>query len=156
MLNDLRRKSKNSEEKDKDSEDYAKSALWHQTYARKISELPRKEVDPEMLEYGADVAQKLDALSNSLRGIPLKVDLLQKQAYYSAYTPPIIYSRFSWGTSFPMYTDTNVPEISDKQSAAVAQGEEDRRKIWQYLDEAKNRIRRKMSEKYQTNFDRPK
>ncbi len=156
MLNDLRRKSKNSEEKDKDSEDYAKSALWHQTYARKISELPRKDVDPEMLEYGADVAQKLAALSNSLRGIPLKVDLLQKQAYYYAYTPPIIYSRFSWGTSFPMHTDTNVPEISDKQSAAVAQGEEDRRKIWQYLDEAKNRIRRKMSEKYQTNFDRPK
>jgi hypothetical protein len=156
MLNDLRRKNKKSEDKEQDSDEYAKSALWHQTYARRISELPRKDVDPEMLEYGADVAQKLDALSNSLRGIPLKVDLLQKQAYYYAYTPPIIYGR-RWGYGFyGGYTDTNVPEIREKQTTAISQGQDDRNKIWQSLDEAKYKIRRRMSEKYQTNFDRPK
>ena len=156
MLNDLRKKSKKSEDNNQDSDEYTKSALWHQTYARKISELPRKDVDPEMLEYGAEVAQKLDALSNSLRGIPLKVDLLQKQAYYYAYTPPVIYGRFARGVSVPTYTDTNLPEIREKQNTAISEGEGDRKQIWQSLDEAKYRIRRRMSDKFQTNFDRPK
>lgn len=155
MLNDLRKKNKKAEDNNQDSDDYAKSALWHQTYARKISELSRKDVDPEMLQYGATVAQMLDALSNSLRGIPLKVDLLQQQSYYYSYTPWIIGGWARWG-GYPSYTETNLPEIREKQTSAIIQGKDDRQRIWQSLDESKYKIRRRMSEKYQTDFDRPK
>jgi hypothetical protein len=159
MLQDLRRK-KDKTGDDATNEDYSKSALWHETYARKISELPRAGVDPEMLEYGASVAQRLYALSNSLRGVPLNVDLLQKQAYYYSYTPPSIYigrgARFGYGYGGNTYTETNIPEIREKQTTAIAQGKDDRQRIWQSLDEDKYKIRRRMSDKYKTDFDRPK
>jgi hypothetical protein len=153
MLNDLRKKSKKTD-------DYAKSALWHETYAKRISQLPRRGVDPEMLKYGADVTQKLYALASSLHGIPLQVDLLQNQAYFYSYTPPSIYLGRRWGptlyTPTPTYTDTNVPEIRRQQEDAISKGQEDRQKIWQMLDSDMYKIRRQMSEKYKTNFDRPK
>jgi hypothetical protein len=151
MLNDLRKKSKKSD-------DYAKSALWHETYAKRINQLPRKGVDPDMLKYGATVTQSLYALAGSLRGIPIHVDMLQNQAYFYSYTPPVIYSRFSRGIGYgvPTYTDTNIPEIRRQQEDAVAKGQEDRQKVWQSLDSDQYRVRRLMSEKYKTDFDRPK
>jgi hypothetical protein len=146
LLNDLQKKAKKAE-------DYVKTAVWHETYARKINELPRRGVDQEMIQYGGSVSSKLWALANSLRGVPLKVDLLQSQMYY--YTPPTIYlGRRRGGLNFttPTYTETNIPEMAAHQRDAVAQGESDREKIWKSLDQEKYRIRRRMVEKYGTSF----
>jgi hypothetical protein len=149
LLDDLKRKNKKAE-------DYAKTAVWHEAYAKRINQLPRQGVDAEMLQYGASVSNKLWALANSLRGVPLKVDLLESQKY--AYTPPTIYfgrwRGFNYGSW--SYTDTNVPEMAAKQQEAVAQGESDRQKIWKTLDQEKYRIRRRMAEKYGTLFEPPK
>jgi hypothetical protein len=150
LLDDLAKKAKKTE-------DYKKTALWHETYAKKISQLPGQGVDEEMLQYGHTVSNQLWALSKSLRGVPMKVDLLQGEKY--VYQPPTIYlggrrGSFFYGGAAPTYT--NVPEINAKQQEAVDQGQGDRDQIWKSLDQEKYRIRRRMSEKYNTEFGRPK
>jgi hypothetical protein len=140
------------QKKNKKAEDYVKTAVWHETYARKINEFPRQGVDEEMLQYGASVSNKLWALANSLRGVPLKVNLLESQKY--VYTPPTIYIRIGRGPAppVPTYTDTNVPEMTAKQKEAVARDESDRNEIWKSLDQEKYRIHRRMTEKYGSVF----
>jgi len=151
LLEDLRKKLKKAD-------DYNKTALWHETYAKKIAQLPRQGADEEMLQYGATVSSQLLALANSLRGVPLKVDLLQGEKYY--YTPPTVYLSFGRRPApfipAPTYTDTNIPEITAQQREAVSQGESDRQQIWKTLDEAKYRVRQRMSEKFKTDFGLPK
>jgi len=143
MLDDLKKKAKKAD-------DYPKTTVWHETYARRITQLPREGVDKEMLEYGGNVSIKLSALASSLRGDPLKVDLLQGQKYsYSGWS---VY-RGRRSPSVPTYTDTNIPEMTKKQREAIAQGQTDREKIWKALDEDEYRIRRGMAEKYRTTFE---
>jgi hypothetical protein len=154
LLGDLAKKNKKAE-------DYNKTGLWHETYAKKISQLPRQGVDEEMLQYGSTVSTCLWALTNSLHGVPLKVDLLQSQKYIYAYQPPTIFignrrGSFFLGGAAPTYTDTNIPEITAQQQEAIAQGQGDRDQVWKSVDQEKYRIRRRMSEKYNTDFDRPK
>jgi hypothetical protein len=156
LLDDLRRKLRNAD-------DYNRTAHWHQTYAKRIHDLPRQGVDEEMLEYGAKIASQLWALSNSLRGVPLKVELLDGQKFFYAYQPPSLFIGrrvgFAWGVGFgwgtPTLTDTNIPQVIQQQREAVAQAESDRAEIWKTIDQERNRIRRAMSEKFKTDFGRP-
>ncbi len=154
LLDDLRRKAKKAD-------DYNKTAHWHETYAKKIFELPRQGVDEEMLNYGNTVASQLYALADSLRGVPLKVDMLQGQKYYYAYQPPSIYigrRRAAWTAYLPTptYSDTNIPEVTAQQREAVSQGEGDRDQVWKTTDQARYTIRRRMSEKFKTDFGQSK
>ena len=71
--------------------DYAKTALWHETSARKIEQLSILYVDKEILAYGADVAVRLRAIANSLRGVPIRVNELAAQKYLYVYDP------WGWG-----------------------------------------------------------
>ena len=156
LLDDLRRKLRNAD-------DYNRTAHWHETYAKRIYDLPRQGVDGEMLEYGAKIASQLWALSNSLRGVPLKVELLDGQKFFYAYQPPSLFIGrrvgFAWGVGFgwgtPTLTDTNIPQVIQQQREAVAQAESDRAEIWKTIDQERNRIRRAMSEKFKTDFARP-
>jgi hypothetical protein len=161
LLSDLRKKSKKIEDDKKtadwhESEDYKKTAVWHETYAKKVAQLPRQGVDEEMLKYGATVSGQVWALANSLRGVPLKVDMLEGQMYY--YPQWYIGRGARWAAPWLGYYggDTNAPEIIAQQSEAISQGEKNRDQIWKTLDQEKYRIRRRMSEKYKTDFDRPK
>jgi hypothetical protein len=121
-----------------------------------------------MLRYGATVSSQVWALANSLRGVPLKVELLEGQKYYYPYMVPTIYAQINRGSCWnhpilggsyvDFYTnpDTNAAEITAKQQEAVTKGEADRQQIWKTLDQEKVRIVRRMSEKYKTDFGRPK
>ena len=161
LVDDLRKKIKKSD-------DYKKTALWHEGYAKEIAQLPRQGVDGEMLRYGATVSSQVWALANSLRGVPLKVELLEGQKYYYPYMVPTIYAQINRGSCWnhpilggsyvDFYTnpDTNAAEITAKQQEAVTKGEADRQQIWKTLDQEKVRIVRRMSEKYKTDFGRPK
>ena len=150
LLDDLRKKAKKTD-------DYKKTAHWHETYAKRIFELPRQGVDEEMLKYGATVASDLYALAGSLRGVPLKVDMLEGQKYYYSYQPITLYNRragLGWNYYLPTsaYVDTNIPEITEKQQEAIDQGEGDRDQVWKTIDQARYSIRRRMSEKFKTDF----
>jgi hypothetical protein len=147
LLDDLRRKNKRAD-------DYNKTAHWHETYAKRIFELPRRGVDAEMVEYGDRTAGLLWALANSLRGVPLKVENLQGQMYY--YAPPTISigwgARWGWGWGGAANADTNIPQIIEQQREAVAKGESVRAEIWKTIDQDRYKIRRSMSEKFKTDF----
>jgi hypothetical protein len=155
IIDDLRRKLRRSD-------DYSKTALWHETFAKRITELPRQGVDEEMLRYGSLVASQLWALANSLRGVPLKVEILDGQKYYYSYQPPSIWIGrprpfFPGPSPFLFfggsgYVDTNIPEITAKQQEAVQQSEYDRDQIWKTIDQERLKIRRRMSEKFKTDF----
>jgi len=156
IVDDLRKKLRRSD-------DYNKTALWHETFAKRITELPQQGVDEEMLRYGSLVASQLWALANSLRGVPLKVEILDGQKYYYSYQPPSIWIGRRRGLLPPGpsaflffgssgYTDTNIPEITSKQKEAVEQGEYDRDQIWKTIDQERLKIRRRMSEKFKTDF----
>ena len=56
---------------------YDKTALWHETAAKKIEQLNPRGVDPDALAYGGDVAQRLRAIAGSLRGVPIDLDKLK-------------------------------------------------------------------------------
>jgi hypothetical protein len=163
LLDDLRRKVKKSD-------DYKKTALWHESYAKEITQLPRQGVDEEMLRYGSTVSSQVWALANSLRGVPLKIQLLEGQKYYYPFMSPAISVQMDRipgpffnhpilrGPYVDFYSNavSNAPEIAAKQEEAVAKGETDRQEIWKTLDQEKLRIRKRMSEKYKTDFDQPK
>ena len=133
LLDDLRRKVKKSD-------DYKKTALWHETYAKEIAQLPRQSVDEEMLRYGATVSSQVWALANSLRGVPLKVELLEGQKYYYPFMSPTIYAQIDRSpipffghpilrgpyVDFYSYPVTNASEITAKQQEAVDKAEADR------------------------------
>jgi hypothetical protein len=155
ILDDLRRKLRRAD-------DYKKTALWHETFAKKITELPQEGVDEEMVRYGSLVASQLWALANSLRGVPLKVEILDGQKYYYSYQPPSIWIGrrrpfFPGPSPFLFfggsgYVDTNIPEITAKQQEAVQQSEYVRDQIWKTIDQDRLKIRRRMSDKFKTDF----
>ena len=70
------------------AKDYAKTATWHDNFARKMDQLPMHGVDQELLEYGADVASKLRSLAASLRGVPLQMNRLQNSITYDVKYDP--------------------------------------------------------------------
>lgn len=133
------------------AKDYAKTATWHDNYARKIDQLPMRNVDQELLEYGADVASKLRSLAASLRGVPLQMNRLQNSITYDVkYDPGWVAGSWWGGAGYRPSTynvQTNEGQIRAEQAAAVAKGAEQREEIWKMLADQTAGIRRRMLDK---------
>ena len=133
------------------AKDYAKTATWHDNFARKIDQLSMRGVDQELLEYGADVASKLRSLAASLRGVPLQMNRLQNSITYDVkYDPGWVAGSWWGGAGYRPSTynvQTNEGQIRAEQAAAVANGAEQREEIWKMLADQSAAIRRRMLEK---------
>ena len=133
------------------AKDYAKTATWHDNYSRKIDQLPMRNVDQELLDYGADVASKLRSLAASLRGVPLQMNRLQNSITYDVkYDPGWVAGSWWGGAGYRPSTynvQTNAGQIRAEQAAAVAQGAEQREEIWKMLADQTAGIRRRMLDK---------
>ncbi len=144
----------------KAANNYNQTAIWHETYAKKIEQLASANVDKDLLQAGGNVAGNLRALAASLRGVPRDVTTLESQKYYRYYTPPVtpIYmgggraGGFGFAIPETQYQD-NFAEIRGKQENVIRQGAADRDKLWQAINEEMVAIRQKMSEKYKAEFD---
>jgi hypothetical protein len=164
------------------SKSYAQFTLWHETFARKIDQLPTAQIDPELSKYGASIATHLRALALSLRGVAMQMEGLegQKRFYYYQEPPRINYSWGGWGGYYggprppvppkpPLgpywypgwswgawpgntYYSDNFAEIRSKQAEAVAKGEADRTAIWSQIEHERQGIRQKMLERFKTDF----
>jgi hypothetical protein len=141
------------------SKDYARSAMFFDTYANKVERLSVKDVDPVLVQYGNSVAAKLRAMAGSLRG--LKVQLEAYDDYKS--TTWAAGGGFAWRTRWGRFgygpdvtVSTNVEELNQKQAEAVAALEPERAKIWGVLESDRSAIRRDMLEKYKIDFDQYK
>lgn len=138
---------------------YNRTASWHDNFAKKIDQLSIKNVDRELVTYGAGVASHLRALAVSLRGVPLTVNKLQRSITYNLqYQPagyrPVNDSIWSSVTYYPEYAniDSNQSEIRGKQAEAIEAGAQQREEIWQIMAADRQQIRQKMQDKFGQDF----
>jgi hypothetical protein len=143
----------------KNAKDYEKSATWHDNFARRIDEMPVAGVDPAVTKFGADTSANFKALAASLRGVPVKVGLLGEQATYDIHVNPWYPTGYKYGAfggyvPGPGELSTNIRQVRAAQLEAVAQGAEDRDKIWRNIVGEQNQVRNAMAAKYGVDFDK--
>jgi hypothetical protein len=133
----------------KKATDYTKAALWQDMYAKKIGQLSVLHVDKDVLRYGADVAGRLHATADSLRGVPIQVDKLEGQVYWM--------QSGGWGLRWwgGGNIDTNIPQVQLAQIDVIKKDDENRKKLWEQIDNERASIRSKMAERYKVDFDAP-
>jgi hypothetical protein len=139
---------------------YNKTAVWHENFAKKIDQLSIRNVDPDLVAYGARVASNLRALAVSLRGVPISVNKLEGAISYDVRFQTggnMPYNNSLWSTVGyqPGYLDveSNQAQIRAKQADAIAAGAEQREQIWQILADDHQKIRIQLVEKFGREFD---
>lgn len=142
----------------KKANDYNKTALWHENYAKKIEQLPTVDVAPELADYGYYVSTCLRALCDSLRGMPIQLDLLEKQKWSrEQYIPGYTVQYGAYGpVPGTTWTASNYADIRAEQSAAVARGNAERDNIWKAINEARAKMLKVMQAKYGPSFGQQK
>lgn len=152
LLNSLVRKNQNAV-------NYDKTALWHQTFAKKIADLPTTAVDPDLVAWGRGVSSKLMALAASLRGVPVEVNKLENSIRVKTSTDYAWYANSA--DSGPMYfptwihTQNNAGDVRAQQEAAIAQSADQRDAIWSMLYDSTAEVARRMEYKYKIKLKLP-
>jgi hypothetical protein len=140
----------------KDSPKYEKTATWHDKAAAQIEHLSRNRVDPIAVDAAIQVARRLHAIADSLRGVPINADDLASQAYY--YSSPSIGMMPGgwWGWKpvvlGPSQVDTNIPQIQAAISKVISDDQERRAETLSQIARIIVEARRKLSEKYKSDF----
>jgi hypothetical protein len=164
ILNDLR------EQKGKSTKELA---TWYDRYAQRIDQLPILNVDADLLNYGADIAGKLRVVGLSLKGIAIEDKYLQRmreQQYAGlrqivGYAPGPFdpyggggWNGWGYGYGGPDYTPAIVAGANNQirmratQENMIIQSKYARDQIWAMIDAETAALRRKLVEKYQTEF----
>jgi hypothetical protein len=137
--------------------DYLKTAMWHENFARQIESLPTDGVDPELIAWAQSTSQQLTALASSLRGVPIEVNQLEKSIHYnvSSYQRWVASSPYQnfyrpWGYD----VNTNLAEVRVKQQQAVNRNAQERDTVWQFITEDRLAMAKRMTEKYGAPFTR--
>jgi len=133
-----------------EGKDLNRAAVWFDTAANRIATLSVLNVDPIALEYGRGAAGKLQAMAGSLRGVPLKAQKLENQAYAFR-----MGGGFGWGMWGGGGMQTNVPQISLQIQNTIVADQEDRDKLWAEIDADRVKARARLAMKYGTDFDAP-
>ena len=127
--------------------------LWYGRYAKKIDSLPLLNVDQELLDYGAFVAESLREAEASLRNVggQTRVRQLNAPAQYRTYG--------RWGTYgyYGTYGYVESPRLEAQNRARIAteervKGARSTRQIMQGVSNATADVRRRMTEKFQAEF----
>jgi hypothetical protein len=129
---------------------YENYALWYETFAQKIGQLPPYNVDEELPKYGYGVSERLQAIAASLRGEIVDVNNLEKKISYgvSLGTAP----GWGWWPQPFVFINTNQAQIRAQQQEAIDKGESTRQEIWKTIEAKTTDIRSRMGQKFQTAF----
>ncbi len=140
-------------------------AIWIDQGATTIDNLPTRDVDADMLRFGADVSSKLRALNASLRGTRVAVNTEQQTLTYNVQVGAVPVSgwgrswygwprAYGWGsTMVPYYqTQSNLADVRQNQAQAIRAGEGEREKIWQSITDSRAAIRLQMIQRYGEGF----
>lgn len=152
ILNNLSRQSRNSD-------NYVKTATWHEKFAQQIEQLTTKGVDPEVVAYGYDTSKKLRSLASSLRGVPIEVNQLESSIRVDYNTTYVTTGVTPFGFIYrPLFVNpqTNFNDVRAQQANVVAQDQADREKVWLMMRDDHNDIATRMSKKYDLKFQVPK
>jgi hypothetical protein len=159
VLEDLRRRPERSK-----ISTWGQVGVWMDSYARKLDGLPILNVDPELLDYGAYVANSFRASADSLKGIGAKTrvrEVNQPTQYNTAYRYGGTggYGRYGGyggygGYAWASWEDTKAEQRertrirTEERIAGTASAQE----IMGEVAKATAEVRRKMTEKYQVEF----
>ncbi|SFI44169.1 hypothetical protein [Planctomicrobium piriforme] len=136
----------------------SRTALWHDNFARKIDDLPTAGVDPDLLNYGSDVASKLRALGRSLQGQAMQINAHENTLVYDVDFTPGWASVNVWGgigfgeSSFNVRS--NLQQVRERQAEAVIAGTDQRDQIWTMLRDQRSQVLRTMQQRFGADFPR--
>jgi len=139
---------------------YERTAVWHDAAAKTIAGLSLKDVNPELADYGATVAQRLRALGASLRGVAMKVSTDQGRLVVNYEVNPGVVGGWGPGAWLGAATYTpstwratsNLQEVRAKQAEAIQQGADEREQIWQAIEADRDQIKRKLISTFGEDF----
>jgi len=139
---------------------YERTAVWHDAAAKTIAGLSLKDVNPELADYGATVAQRLRALGASLRGVAMKVSTDQGRLVVNYEVNPGVVGGWGpgawWGaatyTPSTWRATSNLQEVRAKQAEAIQQGADEREQIWQAIEADRDQIKRKLISTFGEDF----
>lgn len=150
-IDDLQRASRRSN-------DYSRTAMWHENFARKIDDLPVEGVDQALIDYGSKVASWLRGLARSLRGQAVEVNAHQGTLTYDVDFTPGWASVNVWGGvgvgQSAYNVSSNLQQVRERQAAAITAGTKQRDELWGMIDQARADIDRQMKQKYGAAFGR--
>ena len=137
--------------KNEGATDYFQTALWHQTAARQIAALSVIGVEPAAVEYAHGTAKLLRDIANSLRGVPVQAAVLEQNAYlYQERQPLFFWTPFAGVQYNPWFgaggaVQTNLPEIRQRQAAAIQADATNRANLWGKIDSQRSVVLKAIS-----------
>ena len=145
LLDDVRKSSKTG------SFSTGQFGLWYDRYAKKIDQLPILDVDGDLLDYGADMANTLRGLSGEYRGVGTQA------ARYSNNSPGGLrygytYGRYGYGNRYAVTRATGPSASSVAKRVGRANAAQTRSTEFQLMDEETAKMRRLMTERYGIEF----
>jgi hypothetical protein len=145
--------------KNQDATEYAKTAHWHEQFARRITALSTTAVDPALVRWGRDVSKELRALASSLRGEAVKLDELERSIRTDE---TVTYQEYGYNPlSGPLYaplwvsTVDNVDQVRSQQDSQVEKSAGQRDQIWNMLYQETADVARKMESTYHIKLKMP-
>jgi len=140
----------------RDSKNYNKTATWHDNAAGQIEQLSKRGVDPVAVDAAFQSAKRLRAIGSSLRGVPIDLEALANQQYYSSRPSIGVMPGGWWGWQpfifGPTQVDTNIPKIQSEMAKVVAKDQKQRLEAWSQIERTIIDARRKLSEQYKVDF----
>jgi hypothetical protein len=143
-------------------------ATWYDNYARKIDNLPILNVDPYLIDFGAQAAKTLRQASQTIKtgGVQAKTAQMNAPKIYNSYTTGTTYGysyRSNWlGAGYVPYGEsytTNVENVREEQGQAARIRTEyrnksifDARTLVDGIYAAMADVRRQLTQKYQIEF----
>jgi hypothetical protein len=137
-------------------------ALWYDRYAKKIDQLPILNVDPELLDFTAELAVSLRGLAGSYRQVGLQsaqYSANPTSGWVGASTGSYAYAGgYGYGAAayrpgrWAVAKETGPSERSTAQRLGRAQASQVRSEKFQALDEGMAKMRRSLTEKYGLEF----
>ncbi|NQV27921.1 MAG: hypothetical protein HQ518_26520 [Rhodopirellula sp.] len=138
------------------AKDYARTATWHDNFARRIDELAVAGVDTQLIEFGRRVSDRFHALAASLRGQGVQVNTEQQTLVYDVDYRPGWAAASYWGVvgygAPSVKVSSNLQQVRERQAAAVTQGSQQRIAIWNLITSDRSTVERLMREKYGDEF----
>jgi len=113
-------------------------------------------VEPELLEFGHRVSERLRALAASLRGQSVSVNAEQQTLVYNYNYDPGWAAASYWGAvgyRAPTFKyDSNLQQVRERQAAAVVKGSQQRITVWNLITSDRSRTEQLMREKHGDDF----
>ena len=134
---------------------YLRTAQWHKTYAQRIRRLRSEGVDPNVVAFGANMADSLEALSESLRGVRVEMNQLDRRVRYWGVPDSTIVTATVWpGVTQPItWADTvrvesNLKQVRAAQAQAAEDTAPDREEIWAFIMDQRNQASEYLTREY--------